>query len=147
MPTWCNWCRTMRCASATASGARSRTGLVIKLQTLDGESATWWSSRRFPNCSSMHRCGRRPLAQMMTNTAGYRVEKLELERTSRAAEGWALKSPVAGFKPMQLLQASGRRRQSRRTGTVQWTFSDGLASVSLFIERYDRQRAHQRMAC
>ena len=28
-------------------------------------------------------------------------------------------------------------------GTMQWIFSDGLASVSLFVEAYDRQRHAQ----
>jgi sigma-E factor negative regulatory protein RseB len=28
-------------------------------------------------------------------------------------------------------------------GVLQWIFSDGLASVSLFVEEYDRQRHQQ----
>jgi sigma-E factor negative regulatory protein RseB len=79
---------------------------------------------------------------MMTNTGGYRVEKLELERTSAQDEGWVLKTPVAGFKPRSFFAvrpaATTKPKQDR---TVQWTFSDGLASVSLFIERYDAARA------
>ncbi len=53
-----------------------------------------------------------------------------------------LKKPVAGFRPISCY----RRAMGMAGGprTVQWTFSDGLASVSLFIEPYDEQRrAHE----
>jgi len=82
------------------------------------------------------------LSQMMSSTAGYKVEKSELQRTTAQSEGWTLKSPVAGFKPVSCYRrALGGAAQSERT--LQWTFSDGLASVSLFLEPYDAQRQLQ----
>jgi sigma-E factor negative regulatory protein RseB len=83
----------------------------------------------------------------MSNTSGYRVEKLELERSNAQDEGWMLRTPVAGFKPRSFFRrptagsegSGGKPKQD--AATVQWTFSDGLASVSLFIERYDAARA------
>jgi sigma-E factor negative regulatory protein RseB len=76
------------------------------------------------------------LAQMMAVPVGWRVEKPDTVKTTAAAEGWDLKAPVAGFKPMSCYKRPGE-------GILQWIFSDGLASVSLFVEPYDRQRHQQ----
>ena len=85
------------------------------------------------------------LSQMMAATDGWRVEKSEAVKTSAAAEGWQLKATVAGFKPSAAI--SGRPRPVRcPKARMQWIFSDGLASVSLFVEPYDRQRTSRR-AC
>jgi hypothetical protein len=43
---------------------------------------------------------------------------------------------VAGFKPMSCYKRPAE-------GVLQWIFSDGLASVSLFVEPFDRQRHQQ----
>jgi len=40
------------------------------------------------------------LLQMMGKVEGYRVEQPVLVKTTAGAEGWLLKAPVAGFKPM-----------------------------------------------
>ena len=77
---------------------------------------------------------------MMHPPQGWRVERAEASRTDPAAEGWSLKSQVAGFRPMSCYK---RSTATPGSGAIQWIFSDGLASVSLFIEPYDRQR-HQR---
>ena len=118
-----------------------RSGLVVKLQTVDGDGKvveqSAFSELQLDAPVKVH-----ALSQMMQSTAGYRVEKSELERTTSMAEGWALKTPVAGFKPTscyrRVMGGAGARER-----TVQWTFSDGLASVSLFIEPYDAQRQPQ----
>jgi len=119
-----------------------RSGLVVKLQTLDSESRVVEQSA-FSELQLDAPVKAQALAQMMTNTAGYRVEKLELERTTAQDEGWTLSAPVAGFKPRSFFRrpATGGDKSKQDAATVQWTFSDGLASVSLFIERYDAARA------
>lgn len=115
-----------------------RSGLVVALQTVDGDGRaveqSAFSELQFDAPVKMQ-----ALAQMMGNTAGYRVEKSELERTTPAAEGWTLREPVPGFKPVNCYRRAldGVARPER---TMQWTFSDGLASVSLFVEPYDAQR-------
>ncbi|KQU84808.1 transcriptional regulator [Variovorax sp. Root318D1] len=114
-----------------------RSGLVMKLQTIDSDSRVVEQSA-FSELQLDAPVKAQALAQMMANTGGYRIEKLELERTSAQDEGWTLKSPVAGFKPRSFYRRGDKTGQDR---TVQWTFSDGLASVSLFIERYDEKRA------
>jgi sigma-E factor negative regulatory protein RseB len=73
---------------------------------------------------------------MMVVPVGWRVEKPDAVKTTAAAEGWDLKAPVAGFKPMSCYKRPA-------DGVLQWIFSDGLASVSLFVEPYDRQRHQQ----
>ena len=119
-----------------------RSGLVVKLQTLDSESRVVEQSA-FSELQPEAPVKAQALAQMMSNTAGYRVEKLELERTNAQDEGWTLSAPVAGFKPRSFFRrpATGGDKSKQDAATVQWTFSDGLASVSLFIERYDAARA------
>ena len=75
------------------------------------------------------------IAQMMAVPEGWRVEKAEAVKTTAAAEGWGLKAPIAGFKAMSCYKRPAE-------GVLQWIFSDGLASVSLFVEEYDGKR-HQ----
>jgi sigma-E factor negative regulatory protein RseB len=79
------------------------------------------------------------LSQMMAATDGWRVEKAEAVKTSAAVEGWHMKGAVAGFKPVSCYKRPAAAVPLPR-GSMQWIFSDGLASVSLFVEAYDRQR-------
>jgi sigma-E factor negative regulatory protein RseB len=112
--------------------SEKKSGLVVKLQTVDDagkvlEQAAF-SELQLDAPLRMDR-----LSQMMTVPEGWRIEKSDAVKTSAAAEGWGLKNPIAGFKPM-----SCYKRPSE--GVLQWIFSDGLASVSLFVENYDGQR-------
>jgi sigma-E factor negative regulatory protein RseB len=115
--------------------SEKKSGLVIKLQTLDPhgnvlEQAAF-SELQLDTPLRMDK-----LAQMMVPPEGWRVERAEGVKTNAANEGWGLKTPVAGFKPMTCY----KRAASAPEGSIQWIFSDGLASVSLFVEPYDRQR-------
>jgi sigma-E factor negative regulatory protein RseB len=117
-----------------------KTGLVIKLQTLDEvgqvREQVAFSELQLDAPLSMSK-----LNQMMGNTAGYQVETPELVSTSAVAEGWRLKQAVPGFKPMSCYKRLlGTTADGRRENTLQWIFSDGLASVSLFIEAFDARR-------
>ena len=113
-----------------------KSGLVVKLQTLDTEGnileQAAFSELQLDAPVRMDR-----LAQMMASTEGYRVEKADVAKTTAAAEGWTLKTAVAGFKSMSCY------KRPASENTMQWIFSDGLASVSLFVEPYDRQRHTQ----
>ncbi len=115
-------------------------GLVVKLQTLDGRGQVLeqvaFSELQLDAPVKMER-----LAQMMANTEGYRVERIDLVKTSAQAEGWSLRRAVDGFVPMGCYRRPPLAgRGGAPSETVQWIFSDGLASVSLFLEPYDRQR-------
>lgn len=120
--------------------SEKKSGLVVKLQTLDVDGhvveQAAFSELQLDAPVSMGK-----LTQMMGNTEGYRVERPELVKTTALAEGWVLKNPVAGFRPMScykrlIAAADGSSPES----TMQWIFSDGLASVSLFAEAFDRRR-------
>jgi sigma-E factor negative regulatory protein RseB len=116
-----------------------RSGLVMKLQTIDGESRVIEQSA-FSELQLDAPVKAQALAQMMASTTGYRVEKSELERTTASKEGWSLRAPIAGFKPVSCYRRPFGGASGAQGHTMQWTFSDGLASVSLFIEPYDAQR-------
>jgi sigma-E factor negative regulatory protein RseB len=117
-----------------------RTGLVVKLQTLDADG-TVLEQAAFSELKLDSPIRAEKLAQMMQPPRGWRVERAEAVKTSPAAEGWGLRGAVAGFKPVNCYKrpATG----GTAAGAIQWIFSDGLASVSLFVEPYDGQRHQQ----
>ncbi|SFM09106.1 MucB/RseB C-terminal domain-containing protein [Variovorax sp. OV329] len=115
-----------------------RTGLLTKLQTVDSDGKVVEQSA-FSELQLDAPVKVQALSQMMGSTAGYRMEKSQVERTTAQAEGWALKNPVPGFKPM----SCNRRAIAGSERTLQWTFSDGLATVSLFLEPFDAKRDAQ----
>ncbi len=114
-----------------------RSGLVVKMQTLDAEGNVLEQSA-FSELQLDAPLRADRLAQMMQTPAGWRVERADAVKTSPAAEGWALRQPVAGFKPLSCYKRPAPAGTA--DGAIQWIFSDGLASVSLFVEPYDRQR-------
>lgn len=116
--------------------SEKKSGLVIKLQTLDTDGKVL-EQAAFSELQLDAPVRVDKLVQMMTPPEGWRVERADAVKTSPAAEGWSLKAAVAGFKPMSCYK---RGAVAAPEGTMQWIFSDGLASVSLFVEPYDRQR-------
>ena len=81
------------------------------------------------------------LTRLMKDTKGYDVQRPVLKKTTAEAEGWRLKEPVPGFLPMSChTRESGELAAGGASAPMQWVFSDGLASVSLFVEPYDAQR-------
>lgn len=115
-------------------------GLVVKLQTLDTDGKVL-EQAAFSELQLDAPVKMDKLIQMMGKVEGYRVERPVLVKTTASAEGWVLKAPVAGFKPV-----SCYRRPAAAANAVtgedplQWVFSDGLASVSIFVESFDRLR-------
>ena len=122
--------------------SEKKTGLVIQLQTLDVDGKTLEQSA-FSELNMDAQVSSAKLNQMMGQTEGYRIERRTTEKTSAAAQGWAMNGGVPGFKPggcyirpvALLAGASGKTDTS-----MQWMFSDGLATVSLFVERFDPSR-------
>ena len=118
-----------------------KTGLIIQLQTLDAnnkvlEQATF-SELQFGavvNAAKLQRSG---------STEGYRVIRPDLLKTTADAEGWMLPKPVDGFKPMGCYirpAAAATAVDGNAQHTMQWVFSDGVATVSLFVEAFDARR-------
>lgn len=117
--------------------AEQKKGMVVKLQTLDADGRVL-EQAAFSELQLDAPVKLDKLAQMMSQTDGYKVEKADLVKTTASAEGWVLKTPVPGFQPM----SCHKRPLAGRAGSdpMQWVFSDGLASVSIFVESYDSRR-------
>lgn len=115
--------------------SEKKTGLVVKTQTVDSDGKVL-EQAAFSELQMDAPVRIDKLAQMMAVPEGWRVERAEATKTTPAAEGWGLRAQVPGFKP-----ASCYKRPAE--GVMQWIFSDGLASVSLFVEALDRQRHTQ----
>ena len=120
--------------------SEKKSGLVVKLQTLDTDGRVLeqaaYSDLQLDAPVSMAK-----IAKMMGNVEGYKIERPEMVKTNALAEGWALKTPVAGFKPMSCYKRLVNKAESGSGDTaMQWIFSDGLASVSVFAEGFDRNR-------
>lgn len=114
--------------------SEKRTGLVIKTQTLDAQGRVL-EQAAFSELQLQAPMPARKLLGMMADTQGYRVLKSDRVRTTAQDEGWQLRETVAGFAPRNYY------RRPVATGHVgQWIFSDGLATVSLFIEPFDARR-------
>jgi sigma-E factor negative regulatory protein RseB len=117
-----------------------KSGLVVKLQTLDStglvlEQAAFFELQLDAPVSMAK------LSQMMGNTTGYQMVRPEMVKTTALAEGWGLKAAVPGFKPMSCYKRlAGSPVAPNAEGTLQWVFSDGLATVSLFVEPFDANR-------
>jgi sigma-E factor negative regulatory protein RseB len=110
-----------------------KSGLVVKLQTLDSNGGvieqTAFSELNLDAPVKMDK-----LAAMMSNTAGHKLEHVEMSKTTAISQGWTMSRGVPGFTPVSCF---------KRTEAMQWIFSDGLAAVSLFVEPFDRKRHTQ----
>jgi sigma-E factor negative regulatory protein RseB len=125
-----------------------KSGLVVKLQTLDLDAKVL-EQAAFSELQLDAPLKMDKLVQLMGKVDGYRVEKPALVKTTASAEGWNIKLPVAGFSPVSCYKrpsssAAGANGASPSGDEpLQWIFSDGLASVSVFVEPLDKQR-HER---
>ncbi len=115
--------------------SEKKSGLVVRLQTLDAQKRVLeqvaFSELQLDAPVSMSK-----LTQMMAKTDDYRVERPEMIKTSAQAEGWGLKTLVPGFKSMSCYRRPVQAEPGTGGFAVQWIFSDGLATVSLFIESF-----------
>ena len=128
--------------------SEKKTGLAITLQTLDTDGRIL-EQAAFSELDMDAPVKVDKLAQLMSKTTGYKVVKPELVRTTAIHEGWQLKTAVAGFQPVgcykrPVLPSGGTLPPGTPPdNNMQWTFSDGLATVSLFVEAFDAQRHTQ----
>jgi sigma-E factor negative regulatory protein RseB len=110
-----------------------KSGLVVKLQTLDAAGRVI-EQAAFSELNLDAPVKMEKLAAMMNNTAGHKLEQVEMSKTTAIEQGWTMPRSVPGFASVSCF---------KRTDTMQWIFSDGLATVSLFVEPYDRKRHTQ----
>ena len=114
-----------------------KTGLVVKMQTL-GEQSAVLEQVAFSELNLSAPVRMEALKRQMADTRGYEVHKPAIRKTTAEAEGWRLKEMVPGFASMgcHIRGAPGGTEPT----SMQWVFSDGLASASLFVERFDPAR-------
>jgi len=87
-----------------------------------------------------------PLRQQMENLKGYKVTRPALRAVAPQALGWTLNVPVAGFRQVGCYSRTVARIDgpaSDNMPVMQWIFTDGLATLSLFVEAFDPQRHHR----
>lgn len=121
--------------------SEKRTGLIIQLQTLDLDGKVLEQAA----FSELHLDAAVNVGKLarMGSTEGYRVLRPELQKTTADVQGWTLNRPVDGFKPQACYQrpvAAQNASAAASSGTMQWIFSDGVATVSLFAELFDARR-------
>lgn len=118
--------------------SEKKTGLVVKMQTL-GEQGAVLEQVAFTELQLDAPVRMDKLKRLMNDTKGYELHKPVLRKTTPEAEGWRLKESVPGFLAMS---CHTRETDGSALGgaPMQWVFSDGLASVSLFVEPYDAAR-------
>lgn len=120
--------------------SEKKTGLIVKMQTL-GQEGQVLEQVAFSELQLDAPVRMDQLARRMKDTRGYEVVRPALRKTTAQAEGWRLREAVPGFAPMSChtREAAGAKPVAGQT-PMQWVFSDGLASVSLFVEPYDAER-------
>ncbi len=127
-------------------------GLVLKLQTLDAQGQVL-EQAAFSELQLDAPVRADKLLSMMGKLDGYQVQTPVLLKTTASAEGWALKTSVPGFKsmgcykrPVQAGTDAATLKAAPGQVPMQWIFSDGLASVSVFVEPMSLQSQHTRVA-
>ena len=121
--------------------SEKRSGLVLQLQILDASGRVIEQSA-FSELQLDAPVKMAQLVQQMDNTAGYRLSRPAMQAVTPDSQGWTLTVPVPGFRPAGCFsRAIGSAGET--SNAMQWIFTDGLATLSLFVESFDSRR-HQR---
>jgi sigma-E factor negative regulatory protein RseB len=121
--------------------SEKRTGLTVKMQTLDGQGNVL-EQMVFSELQLDAPVKMETLNRMMSRTEGYKILRPSLNKTTAEAQGWRLRQEVPGFQAMAV-NTRGDPAAAPGSLPVQWVFSDGLGSVSLFVEPFDEKRHRQ----
>jgi sigma-E factor negative regulatory protein RseB len=116
----------------------SNTGLVVKMQTRD-VSGQVLEQVAFTELELNAMVQTDALARQMRDTQGMRLVQPQMTPTQPESHGWRLTQLVPGFQSM----STQVRAYAEGASTLQWVFSDGMASVSLFLQPYDAKRHRQ----
>ena len=116
-----------------------KTGLVVKLQTLDLDRRVL-EQVAFSELNLGAQVKVDELLRMMKNRPGYTVQNVAMTRTTPLEQGWRLRQPVPGFVSTGCHVRSISAASDPGKAPMQWVFSDGLASVSVFVEPYEPTR-------
>lgn len=117
--------------------SEKKTGLVVKMQTRDAGGHVV-EQVAFTDLQLDAPVRAEALMKPMEGARDYAVLRPVLRKTALETEGWRLKASVPGFQPVSCYARS--EAESKKPAVLQCVFSDGLASVSLFLETYEPQR-------
>ncbi len=125
--------------------SEARSGLLLRADLLNG-AAEVLASSAFSEVSLDVRPQPQEVVRAMNRLEGYRVTRPVVVGTQLEAEGWQLRSAVPGFSPIHVFRRSLPPAQPGQAAegsaedsqdVVQTIFSDGLSSVSVFLEPYN----------
>lgn len=116
----------------------SNTGLVVKMQTRDSAGKVL-EQVAFTELELNATVQTDLLAKQMRDTQGMRLVQPQTTPAQAEKHGWRLAQTVPGFQAM----STQVRAYADGASTLQWVFSDGMASVSLFLQSYDARRHKQ----
>ena len=122
-----------------------KSGLILKLQTLHTSGAVLEQSA-FSELILDAPVRASELSQMMRATEGYQLQKTSLIKTSEVAEGWMMSKTIPGFNSLSCFKRTlmpNAGKENSQEQVFQWVFSDGLASVSLFVGIFNPERHRQ----
>ncbi|GAA4428246.1 sigma factor AlgU regulator MucB [Acidovorax lacteus] len=113
-------------------------GLVLKLQTV-GPDGRMLEQTAFSQLDLKSPVRAEELLQSVQSFQGFQIEMPSIRRTAAEAEGWVLRQIPPGFVSLGcfLRQASPK---GDTAPVLQCVYSDGLASVSVFLEDLSPQR-------
>ena len=118
----------------------AETGLVLKLQTLAADGRVIEQSE-FSELSLDADVNAQTLIKEMKRVPpGYKELRSKTVATTLASEGWQARNLPEGFEPVTCYKRAGQKSVH---GWLQCVFSDGMASASIFLERYDSERHRQ----
>lgn len=123
--------------------ADQATGLLLRAEVLDARGAVLESSA-FSDLAIGAKARPDSVLAPMGQLEGYRVLRRKLQPADFKAEGWQLSTSVAGFAQVgcvkRPMNAPGDDAPDAAAKVLQAIYSDGLATVSVFVEPYDAQR-------
>jgi sigma-E factor negative regulatory protein RseB len=122
--------------------SEKKTGLILKLQTIDAQSRVL-EQVAFSELQLDAPVRLNDLVRAMRQRSGYSAQKLDLIRTSPQVQGWQFKKPISGFNTVACHFRVPQGTSDATQHPLQWVLSDGLASVSAFIETFDAGRHTQ----
>ncbi len=108
------------------------TGLLVKAQTLN-ENGDVVEQVAFTELTINTGIDKSRIQPSYTSTETWRTEKFEVVKTDLSASGWTVQPVLPGFrKVMEVKRVFGQDHQ-----VGQMVFSDGLATISVFVESAD----------
>lgn len=115
--------------------SEKQTGLMVKMQTRSHDGRVL-EQVAFTELQLDAPVRMDELLRQMNGTAGYTVLQPRMQPAGTQNLGWTMTASIPGFQSM----SAYTRTEASGNPSFQWVFSDGLASVSLFLETFDPQR-------